>query len=140
MHEYITTSNVYWNKFKLDELRQMSFTIEELEKYTIRKGDLLVCEGGDIGRAAIWNFDRSVCIQNHLHRLRPFAEVCVPYFCFMLRMYKASNRLQGKGIGLQGFSSGMVHSLLVPIPPLAEQRRIAEKVEQLKSMIADLKT
>ena len=136
LKEYITTSNVYWDGLMLDNLRQMPFTDEELDKCTVKKGDLLVCEGGDIGRAAIWHLDRSVCIQNHLHRLRPFLpEICVPYFCNMLRYYKVTNQLQGKGIGLQGFSSGMVHNLLAPLPPRAEQTRIVAKIEELFSYV-----
>ena len=74
---YITTSNVYWNSFELDNLKIMPFTDSEIEKCTVKKGDLLVCEGGDIGRAAIWQFENEIRIQNHLHRLRP-------YDCFLL--------------------------------------------------------
>ena len=140
MHRYITTSNVYWDEFKLDDLRQMPFTEEELEKCSVKKGDLLVCEGGDIGRAAIWNFNQSICIQNHLHRLRPFVKVCVPFFCFVLRLYKATNRLQGRGIGLQGFSSRMLHNLPVPLPPLPEQKRIVAKIKELRTVIKSLTT
>ena len=140
LHEYITTSNVYWDEFRLHELKQMPFTAEELDKCTVRKGDMLVCEGGDIGRAAIWYSDKEVCIQNHLHRLRAYVDVCVPYFCFVLRLYKATNRLQGKGIGLQGFSSVMLHNLIVPLPPLAEQKRIVAKIEELRAMTKSLTT
>ena len=140
LREYITTSNVYWDEFRLHGLKQMPFTAEELNKCTVRKGDMLVCEGGDIGRAAIWYSDKEVCIQNHLHRLRAYVDVCVPYFCFVLRLYKATNRLQGKGIGLQGFSSGMLHNLIVPLPPLAEQKRIVAKIEELRAMTKSLTT
>ena len=138
--EYITTSNVYSDEFKLDTLKSMRFTEDELDKCTIKEGDLLVCEGGDIGRAAIWNLKREVCIQNHLHRLRPYMEICRSYFCFALRHYKYTNRLQGKGIGLQGFSSGMLHSLLIPFPPLAEQKRIVAKIEEVRKLTRSLTT
>ena len=65
---YITTSNVYWNGFVLDNLRVMNFTESEIEKCTIREDDLLVCEGGDIGRSAIWPYDYEMRIQNHIHK------------------------------------------------------------------------
>lgn len=70
LHEYITTSNLYWNRFELSTLKSMFFTASEIDKCTAAKGDLLVCEGGDFGRAAIWNYDATICIQNHIHRLR----------------------------------------------------------------------
>lgn len=67
-YEYITTSNVYWNHFELEKLKTMLFTEAELEKFTVQKGDLLVLEGGDCGRAAIWSYDFPMRIQNHIHR------------------------------------------------------------------------
>ena len=78
--QYITTSNLYWDRFELDKLKEMLFTESEVEKCTVRKGDLLVCEGGDIGRAAIWNNDYPMRIQNHIHRLRPYAPVEMYFF------------------------------------------------------------
>ena len=72
--EYITTSNVYWDRFELTELRTMFFKESELERCSVKKGDLLVCEGGDFGRAAIWNKDETICIQNHLHKLTSFSK------------------------------------------------------------------
>ena len=141
MKEYITTSNVYWDGFKLEALRQMPFTDEELAKCTVKKGDLLICEGGDIGRAAIWNIPREICIQNHLHRLRPYDNsICVSYFWLVLRLYKHTGFIQGKGIGLQGFSSNLVHNLPIPLPPLAEQKRIVAKVDELLGAVRGLRT
>ena len=86
--KYITTSNLYWDYFKLDNLKEMYFKISELEKCSIKKGDLLVCEGGDIGRAAIWNEDYSLCIQNHIHRLRPYVNVPIKYFYYIFYLYR----------------------------------------------------
>ena len=136
--EYITTSNVYWDEFKLDSLKSMRFTKDEMDKCTVKEGDLLICEGGDIGRAAIWNLKREMYIQNHLHRLRPYIEICRSYFCCVLRYYKYTNRFQGKGIGLQRLSSGMLHNLLVPIPSLAEQKRIVAKIEEVRKLTQSL--
>ena len=57
LKQYITTSNLYWDRFELDNLKEMYFSESEIEKCTVIKGDLLVCEGGDIGRASIWSYD-----------------------------------------------------------------------------------
>ena len=140
LREYITTSNVYWEGIKLDVLKQMPFTDDELEKCTVRKGDLLICEGGDIGRSAIWELEREICIQNHLHRLRPYIhEICAQFYNIVLRDYKYTGRIRGKGIGLQGFSSSLLHNLPVPLPPFAEQKRIVAKVEALLAACEKLK-
>ena len=137
--EYITTSNVYWNSFTLDKLKTMLFTEAEVDKCTVQKGDLLVLEGGDVGRAAIWNYDFSMRIQNHIHKLRPFGELCIEYFYHIFFLYKNTGMINGKGIGIKGLSSGALHNLLVPLPPLAEQKRIVAKLEEILPLCERLK-
>ena len=133
--QYITTSNLYWNKFELDKLKEMPFTENEIEKCTVSKGDLLVCEGGDIGRAAIWNYDYPMRIQNHIHRIRPYLQVDMYFYYYVFYLYKSAGLIGGKGIGIQGLSTNALGSLFIPLPPLAEQRRIVEKIEQLLPFI-----
>lgn len=132
---YITTSNVYWNRFELNNLKSMPFADSELEKCTVKKGDLLVCEGGDIGRAAIWNFDDEIRIQNHLHRLRVYDNVETIFYYYVLYLYKLKGKINGKGIGLQGLSSSALHSIIVPVPPIAEQKKIVMSIEKIISII-----
>ena len=129
--KYITTSNLYWNRFELENLREMFFVDSEIEKCTVQKGDLLVCEGGDIGRAAIWQNDETICIQNHIHRLRAFSRVCTEFFYYLFYLYKHAGWSGGKGIGIQGLSSKAIHVIVFPLPPLAEQKRIVAKIEEL---------
>ena len=81
---YITTSNLYWDRFELETLKEMFFTDSEIEKYTVKKGDLLVCEGGDIGRSAIWCYDDEMRIQNHIHRLRPYVNLSNRFYYYVL--------------------------------------------------------
>ena len=131
MMQYITTSNLYWDRFELDKLKEMLFTDSEVEKCTVTKGDLLVCEGGDIGRAAIWNYDYPMRIQNHIHRLRSYAPVEVYFFYYVFYLYKRAGLIGGKGIGIQGLSSNAIDKLLIPLPPLAEQKKIVAKIEEL---------
>ena len=133
MKDYLTTSNVYWNKFDFSVIKQMPYKESELDKCTVTKGDLLVCEGGDIGRAAIWNYDFDICIQNHIHRLRPKGELCVAFYYYILLYLKENNLIGGKGIGLLGLSSNALHKIDVPLPPIEEQYRIVLKIEELFS-------
>ncbi len=128
--QYITTSNLYWDRFELGTLRTMPFTDDEIEKCTITKGDLLVCEGGDVGRAAIWNYDFDMRIQNHIHKLRSYTPLCTKFFYYVFFLYKHKGFIGGKGIGIQGLSSGALHKLLIPIPPLEEQDRIVVEIEK----------
>ena len=135
LHRYITTSNVYWDKFDFSEVKEMHFLESEIEKYTAKKGDLLVCEGGDIGRAAIWNYDTPICIQNHLHRLRAYIPVCTKYFLFSLMNSKAKGGIKGKGIGLMSLSANDLHNIIIALPPLAEQYRIVAEIEHWFTLI-----
>ena len=132
LKDYLTTSNVYWNSFDFSVIKKMLFKESELNKCQITKGDILVCEGGDIGRAAIWDYDYDICIQNHLHRLRPKVNgICVPFYYYVLYYLKINNMIGGKGIGLLGLSSNALHKLHVPFPPLNEQHRIVAKIEEI---------
>lgn len=138
LRNYLTTSNVYWNQFDLSLVKQMPFRDNELEKCTVQKGDLLVCEGGDIGRSAIWNFDNNICIQNHIHRLRPKGDLNVLFYYYVLRFLKEHNRIGGKGIGLLGLSSNELHKIGMPLPPRKEQDRIVLKIEELFSVFDNI--
>ena len=128
---YITTSNLYWNGFILNNLKKMPFEIKEIERCQAIKGDLLVCEGGDIGRSCIWENDEPIMLQNHIHKLRAYLPLCTRYFYYIFYLYNLSGLIGGKGIGIQGFSSQTLHTTRVPLPPLVEQQRIVEKIEKL---------
>ena len=130
--DYITTSNLYWNRFELDTVKQMYFKENEIEKCTATKGDLLVCEGGDIGRAAIWNFDYDIRIQNHIHKLRAYTKICIEYYYYLFFLYKGAGWIGGKGIGIQGLSANALHNILFPLPPVDEQYRIVNKIKEIK--------
>ena len=135
---YITTSNLYWDHFELNSLKEMPFTESEIEKCTVTKGDLLVCEGGDIGRSAIWMFDEDIRIQNHIHRLRPYISLSNKFYYYVMFMWKQIGFIGGQGIGLQGFSSKALHNLLVPLPPKEEQIKIAAFVDNLFETITNI--
>ena len=130
-YTYITTSNLYWDRFEMSTLKEMYFTDEELDKCTAIKGDLLVCEGGDIGRCAIWNYDYDIRIQNHIHKLRAYLPLCTRFFYHVMFLYKGIGNIGGKGIGIQGLSSGALHNIILPLPSISEQERITAQIETI---------
>jgi len=132
LKKYITTSNLYWDRFELDVLKEMYFTDEELKTCTAQKGDLLVCEGGaGYGRSAIWSFDYDICLQNHVHRLRPYVIGICKYVYYIFYLLKESNRLASVGTAMPGLSANRLKEIMVPLPPLAEQHRIVAKIEEV---------
>ena len=131
IRKFITTSNLYWDEFDFTKVKEMPFTDKELERCTVQKGDLLVCEGGDCGRSAVWKYDEEVCIQNHVQRLRPYQPVDIYYFYYLFYFYKNTGKLRGRGVAIQGLSNEAIHRVIVPLPPFAEQKRIVAKIEEL---------
>lgn len=137
---FITTSNLYWNSFDFSSVKEMFFSDDELERCTVTKGDLLMCEGGAYyGRTAIWNYDYDICFQNHVHRLRPYKAVELRFFYHLFYFYKSMNMMNAKGTAMPGLSSQTLHQMVVPLPPLAEQKRIVEKLEELLLLCERLK-
>ena len=129
--EYITTSNLYWDGFRLDNLKMMPFEESEIERCQAIKGDLLVCEGGDVGRSCIWTYDYPIMLQNHIHKLRAYIPLCTKYFFYIFYLYNLIGLIGGKGIGIQGFSAKALHNTIIPLPPINEQERISNKLNIL---------
>jgi len=138
--KYITTSNVYWGKFQLNNVREMLIREEELDKCSARKGDLLICEGGEAGRAAVWERLEEICFQNHVHRARLYKDVN-PYFAYrFFEKINASGEINNyrKGVGISNMSSKALASIVFPLPPNSEQHRIIAKIDELMARCDEL--
>ena len=138
--DYITTSNLYWGFFELDNVRQMPISDEEIEKCTARKGDLLLCEGGEAGRAAVWFYDNEVCFQNHIHRARFYCDID-PYYAYrFFEKLNATGEINQyrQGVGISNMSGKVLASIVLPFPPLAEQKRIVARIDQLMTRCDEL--
>ena len=109
----------------------------EFSKCSAIRGDLLICEGGDAGRSAIWNYNYSICFQNHIHRVRPFEGVETKYLYYhMMYIYLNGNIKQYlKGVGIQSLSGTSLASIVLPLPPTNEQVLISNEIELLFELI-----
>lgn len=142
LRDYITTSNLYWGYFELTNVRQMPITDDELERCSARKGDLLICEGGEAGRAAVWPYERDICFQNHIHRARFFGEINPYYVCRYFEKLDATGEINQyrKGVGISNMSAKALASISVPLPPVEEQHRIVAKVNELMALCDQLES
>lgn len=139
--KYLCSINVYWNRIDLLKVKETPFNELDCQKYRLEKGDLLICEGGDYGRSAVWNKDDEMYYQNALHRIR-FYNMINPYFyMYCMEVFKSISLLEevAKGMTIKHLTQDALYSLAFPLPPLAEQHRIVEKLEQLLGEIDKLK-
>lgn len=139
---YLCSINIHWTCINLEEVKKTRFTKEEQRKYILLKNDLLVCEGGDIGRCFIWDLPIPMYYQNALHRIRFYNEINPFFFKFAIEYYKNIHILDkySKGVTIKHLTKTALHSICFPLPPLAEQKRIVEKIEELLALVDDLET
>jgi type I restriction enzyme S subunit len=132
---YLRNINVRWFNFDLSDLLEMRFLPAESARYTAIKGDVLVCEGGYPGRAAIWNEDYPIHFQKALHRVRFHVPDQNKWFVYFLLAQDLSGELRQhfSGTGIQHFTGEVLGRFRVPIPPLRDLRRLVSGFDGLFS-------
>lgn len=126
---YLRNANVQWDNIDLTDVLEMDFSPEERRKYELAPGDLLVCEGGEVGRCAIWHGELEPCfIQNAIHRVRPLGSGDDTRFLFY-GMYTAASygvfQAEGNRSTIVHLTAEKLKMRRIAFPPLAEQRAIA---------------
>ena len=141
--KYLRSVNVRQDgRIDLSDVKEMLIPIDELEKYSVKLDDVFVNEGGDVGRNAIWliESEERFAFQNQLHRLRPICGVSSRYLQLVFRDAKSRGVIAelSSGVTIQHFSASSIRKLAIPLPPLAEQKRIVAKVDELMALCDQL--
>ena len=134
--QYLRNQNVRWFSIDESDLLEMRFEDEELEKYSLKAGDLVICEGGEPGRCAVWDKDESICYQKALHRVRFYRganpKLYMYYFWFLAQTGELGSYYTGTGINhLTGESLVKVR---VPDIEVEQQTRLVEIIESRLSV------
>ena len=137
---FLRTSNVLWDEIDLSSVDEMAIPDHELQTKLLCRGDLLVCEGGEIGRAAIWKGEvETMSFQNHLHRLRPIVEEVEPrfYVYFLQSAFTQLGIFEGAGnkTTIPNLSRSRLAGLEVPKPKIDEQLAIVAALSRVREAI-----
>ena len=139
LRPYLRNANVYWDRLVLDDLLEMDFDDVDQREFRLQPGDILICEGGEVGRSAIWNDELSECyFQKALHRARPFPEVAVSEFVVYLLWELSRRRALQRSASRVTFAhlTGVkLKALRVPVPPIGLQQVFARRVRMLKKSV-----
>ncbi|MGN9126687.1 restriction endonuclease subunit S [Oliverpabstia intestinalis] len=139
---YLCSINVYWNGIDLTTVKEARFEENEISKYELKKGDLLICEGGDVGRSAIWENEQEMYYQNALHRVRFYGGINPYYFRLLMECYKGNKILdkKSKGMTIKHLVQSALNAIYFPLPPIQEQQRIVNKFQSLIPILEQYNT
>jgi type I restriction enzyme S subunit len=128
---YLRSVNVQWGRVDISDLNQMDILPTELEKFTVKKGDLLICEGGESGRVAIWDKDEPIGFQNALHRVRSKNEVIIKYLYYYFEWLVKNQLIEHlfNGVTIKHFPQENLRSVEMSYPPISEQHKIVKLLE-----------
>ena len=138
---YIGNRAVQWDRIDVNELPMVPMSRADVERFRLRKGDLLVCEGGEVGRAAIWNSPVEECyFQKALHRLRPLHGFDSRIMAALLRQWSERGQLVNYVTQTSIAHLPLEKFLEIPmaVPPPAEQRAIANALSDVDALLAKL--
>ena len=139
LYPYICAVNVLWDMIDLTILKHAFFEKEEIDRYSVRKGDLLVCEGGDTGRSAIWEKEEPVLYQNALHRVRFTTEMEARFAMYCLWHLKNNGQIDqkySKGVTIKHLVKSSLLSIELPVPPLSTQQSIVSELDKINELIS----
>ena len=132
LRKYLQNANVQWFRFDLSTVFEMDFDANARDVFRLRDGDLLICEGGEPGRAAIWRDEIAECYyQKALHRGRPNPKLAIPEYLAWLLWFLD----QHGGLSDHVTSATIAHltgeklkAMNIPVPPIAIQHEFAQRI------------
>lgn len=135
--EYLRNVNIRWGSFDLTDLKSMDIPPEEFEQFTVQEGDLLLTEGGEPGRCAVWNSKEVLGFQNALHRIRPVGNISPTFLRYQFEWLTKTDQLSHlfSGVTIKHFSQSKLRSVTIRIAPIPEQKRIVATIEEHFSRI-----
>lgn len=139
-HSYLRSVNVRWCNIDLSDLKEMLIEDEELERYSVQKNDLLICEGGDVGRSCVWTSNETICYQNALHRVRLY-DKCNPFFFMYYMMHYESKGIikdMCKGVTIKHLTWNVLSTIPFSLPPVSEQNRIVNAIESAFAQLDEI--
>jgi len=130
-HPYLRNASVRWGEFDLSNLESIRVRDEELDDVSIQAGDLIICEGGEPGRCAVWRSDEPIVIQKALHRARPSIDAVSQFFAYHLEYDCLSSRVDQlfTGTTIKHLTGRKLAEHLVALPPVDEQKAILDELE-----------
>ena len=134
-YPYLCSINVYWDGIDLSKIKTFKLRDNELARYKLQKGDLLICEGGDYGRCCIWNRDEDMYYQNALHRVRFYGGLMSSFYKYVFELYRNIGYVVGQGQTIKHFTYESMKSILFPVPSISEQKRIVSRIEEIQPIV-----